>query len=205
MTMDDAWHFYTMKSLAQKNWDKFFKSGKHCLPIKLYEKELLDRLATHTKVVDLGCGDASLGIEVGKHNLNYVGVDYSTQAIERASINLKLFPNVELIQADINKLPTDQRLLDAELIFIRFVLAHIDDKKGLLETAKKLLRPGGKIFILSPIRPAGLTVNKDLEMISLVEGNIDLLCREVGLSLEIIAEEHFPNEQSFLGAYLCQP
>lgn len=191
-----------MKRLLQRDWNKFFRTGKHCLPVKLYEKKLLDELPINAKVIDLGCGDASLGIEVSKRNLNYIGIDYSAQAIKRASINLKPYPNTQLIQMDVNKLPIEQRLLNTDLIFIRFVLAHIDNKRGLLETAQKLLRPGGKIFILSPTRPVDLIVNKDLEIISLIEGELEALCKEVGLSFEIINKDCFPDEKLFLGAYL---
>jgi len=192
----------TMKKLLQKDWDKFFKLGNQCLSVKKYEKNLLDNLPIGAKILDFGCGDASLGIEVSKRNLNYIGIDYSAQALIRAAAKLKPYPNAKLIQADINEMPIDKKM-NADLIVIRSVLAHINDKKGLFDTAKKLLKPGGKIFILSPIRPDSLIVNKDLKMISLVEGDIDLLCREVGLSLEIIAEEHFPSEQAFMGAYIC--
>jgi SAM-dependent methyltransferase len=193
-----------MKNLNKKDWELFFRSGKHCLPIKPYEKDFLDHLPHGSKVVDFGCGDGSLGVEVCRRGLRYVGVDYSPSALEQALVRLKKYPRASLLCRNLNKIKLEKEMVGASAVFFRSVLPHIKNKNLILSVAKEALKHRGKIFVLSPICPINVKVNKKLEQISLKGGELEKLCKRIGLAVKKIVEERFPHQKISLVAYICE-
>lgn len=84
--------------------------------------EFLDRIGTPTTVVDLGCGDFSVGSRIAPSADRYLACDVSSVILARNRERWSL-PNVEFRQLDVSTdvLPT------ARVAFVRQVLQHLSN------------------------------------------------------------------------------
>lgn len=104
-------------------------------------------------VLDLGCGPlgalAAWAGVVGKRG-RVVGVDGSAGALEKARVLLPVaeFPQVQLIQADVNELSAAQLDLGdgADAAYCRLMLMHQADPARTLRQMASLVRPGGVVI-----------------------------------------------------------
>ena len=90
------------------------------------------------KVLDLGCGPAMLYKD---KDIDITGIDWSESAIEQAKLNN---PKGTFLVGDV----TNTLLPSAEYdtILILGVLDYFDDWTPVLEEARRLVKPGGKII-----------------------------------------------------------
>lgn len=112
----------------------------------MVELKLLD---SHSRILDVGTGPGKL-IEqvVNQTGLNCVGVDYD-QAMLTEAKKRHNFSKVPLLQNGRNgALPFKACCFD----FVSFcsILFLLNDPLPLLKEADRILKPNGKIFILSP-------------------------------------------------------
>jgi SAM-dependent methyltransferase len=97
------------------------------------------------KILDIGCGDGQLVTalrEAGGYR-NYLGIDLSTIAIERAGRNAD--ETTRFLAADAERFETAQRF---EAIVFNESLYYFTDPLGGAERYRALLEPGGG-FVLS--------------------------------------------------------
>lgn len=93
-------------------------------------------------VLDLGCGDGTITVEIATHlpGGKAVGIDASRGMIQAA--RLKAVSNVSFIHMDINDLAFEERF---DIVFSNASLHWIRDHDTLLRNTHKVLRPGGRI------------------------------------------------------------
>jgi ubiquinone/menaquinone biosynthesis C-methylase UbiE len=107
-------------------------------------------------VLDIGTGTGALLRELaasGARPEKVVGVDASTRMLERAR-SAKLPGEWQLEQADARKLPFGDESFS--LVFSSYLLNVLSDEDGtaLLREVHRVLAPGGRLVVVSPVAPS---------------------------------------------------
>ncbi|HZU38065.1 MAG TPA: methyltransferase domain-containing protein [Gemmataceae bacterium] len=98
----------------------------------------------HSKIVDVGSGLGILTRELALRmpDGEVWGVEKSTEQLAQAVCDL---PNLHFRQADAHALPLPDDHFD--VVFCRYLLEHVTDPAGVLREMRRILKPGGKIFV----------------------------------------------------------
>ena len=102
--------------------------------------------------LDIGCGTGwAVGQAAKKANKNgtFFGVDLSAKMIDKAQENFKEFSNIHFIKANSESIPLDNDLFD--IIICTNSFHHYLHPEQVMKEIHRLLKKGGKIFILDPI------------------------------------------------------
>ncbi|MGB4844897.1 MAG: class I SAM-dependent methyltransferase [Ferruginibacter sp.] len=102
-------------------------------------------LPPDAKILDVGCGDGfHLGLlkQFGKKSWTLEGVDIDSKAVKRA-IDAGL--NVHLGTVEELDLPTN----NYDLVFMIMTIEHVEQPDVVLQAVHKLLRPGGRVVIVT--------------------------------------------------------
>jgi len=122
------------------------------LGILLGENGLLNRKQVNKtfkfKIADLGCGDGTLTVEMGKFASSVVGIDNNPEilASARQKIERLGFKNIKLISEDIKQLSIPSKSID--VVFFSQSLHHLENPQYSLIEAARILRTGGQLMIM---------------------------------------------------------
>ncbi len=99
-------------------------------------------------VIDLGCGDGSLTLEMARFARHVIGVDFNPEVLAAARqrmdrLNLQ---HIALLAEDVSSLPLDSNTLDAA--FFSQSLHHLADPQRGFAEAVRLLRTGGAVLAM---------------------------------------------------------
>jgi SAM-dependent methyltransferase len=104
-------------------------------------------------VLDAGCGGGRFVELLSGHGARVVGVDVDLAGLDQASAALGAKPNVDLVQANLFRLPFRRGAFD--FIYSLGVLHHTPDPKAAFLELVPLLKPGGRIAVwVYPRSPA---------------------------------------------------
>lgn len=95
------------------------------------------------KLLDLGCGNGNLLVQLVKDGFALTGVDLSEAMIEQAKQRLNDY--AELIVADAGHLPFQAGTFD--ILVCNASFHHYPDSKDALKEMRRVLRPGGELLI----------------------------------------------------------
>lgn len=125
-------------SIVYKNMDdKLISLLKHHLCISGYN---------HPKVLDLGCGPASLTKKLlSIYEINLTGVDLSPSMVRLAK---ERYPDVDFYVEDAEALSFEDDYFDA--VFCSGVLHHFSEITTCLKEVRRVLKPGGIFLIREP-------------------------------------------------------
>ncbi len=122
-------------------------------PNKLIENpELLELLGevSGLEVLDLGCGDASIGLELlDKDCLFYLGIDGSKNMCERASVKLE-GTNGHVEHSSLEEYRYPENTYDR--VVSQLVLHYIENVDQVMKSVYRTLKPGGR-FVFSVQHP----------------------------------------------------
>lgn len=136
LQMDDAAFYESYWSAAGFNPRVALSPGLH---------RLLTRIPTSSSCLDVGCGDGSqYGTWLSNRVSSYIGVDVSQTALDLANSNGLLTRHV----ADASSLPFSDQTFDVVLLID--VIEHLSFPLPALVEARRVLRPGGFIFLTTP-------------------------------------------------------
>lgn len=100
------------------------------------------------RVVDAGCGAGYGSAILAKHAASVVGLDNSREAIEEAR---RAAPAADFLQGDCASVGLRDDSADVVVAFE--VIEHLENWQGMLEEARRILRPDGQLIVSTPNRP----------------------------------------------------
>jgi len=94
-------------------------------------------------VVDLGCGHAAYKVPWRQFCRQLVGIDISPGIRDSVWVGFK-------VRGDLYQIPLGSNSVD--LVIMRYVIEHLERPVEALREAARVLRPGGKLVLLTPNR-----------------------------------------------------
>ena len=113
-------------------------------------RHFLDRvLANGPSILELGCGEGNLTLDLASRGMDLTSIDLSTERIERAraratKLTLRIQPN--WIVADLNTFPLPRNQFDS--VVAHDSLHHILHLSRLCEDVTHALKPGGYFIVI---------------------------------------------------------
>jgi len=102
---------------------------------------------------EVGCGEGDISAMLLKKGYTGVGIDFATEAIERASKNLSTYienKKYRLLCSDFSD--NIQLENDFDLAVSLLVMEHVKDDRAFLKRIRAHLRPGGHAIVCVPTR-----------------------------------------------------
>jgi len=133
-------------------WDRVAHEKRFSHPLRL---DWLGRYSNQqARILDYGCGYGRTLAELSQAGFqNLGGVDFSAAMLARARVAV---PRSALIRNDGQSLPFKDDCFDAVLLFaVLTCMAYNYDQRQLLAEGKRVLRPGGLLYV------SDLLVNND--------------------------------------------
>lgn len=118
------------------------------------KKFLIENLNEEKDVLELGCGTAMNLEKIYNFDLkfkSYLGLDFTEAMLEIGADKFKGYPNVEFKLKDITKLDDIDKQFD--VIICTWVLSHLKYPVEFVNNAQKLLKPGGRLFLVFYTKP----------------------------------------------------
>ena len=119
--------------------------------IKIEKPWYLENIKADDIVLDLGCGNGQHSLKAAKRCKKVVGVDYNQRQLKIAqkSAKDKKIKNIEFLKLDLEKkLAFKKNIFDK--ILCLDILEHLKKRKQFLSEIKRVLKPGGIVFISVP-------------------------------------------------------
>jgi SAM-dependent methyltransferase len=105
------------------------------------------RLSRRKQVLDAGCGAGYGSAELARKAASVLGIDRSAEAIAFARAQY-LAPNLRFEEADCTALPAADGSIDLVVAFE--VIEHLQDWRGFLREARRVLAPAGQFIVSTP-------------------------------------------------------
>lgn len=108
-------------------------------------EELSSRMHPGMIAADLGCGPGELLSRLAENARQAIGVDSSQRMLELAGTRLAGRGNVSLRLGELEHLPL--REAEVQAATLSMVLHHVNDPRAVLSEARRVLAPGGTLFV----------------------------------------------------------
>ena len=128
------------------------------------------------EVLDAACGVGYGSAHLAEVASRVVGLDRSNEAIAEARREYAR-PNVEFVEGDLLALPFDAHSFDAVCAFE--AIEHLEDQRGFLREAARVLRPGGTFLASTPrVARTNLEPDNPFHRVELSAADFETLLRE---------------------------
>jgi SAM-dependent methyltransferase len=105
-----------------------------------YYRDVTRHFPPDAKLLDVGCGSAWLA----EHFSDYTGIDGSPEAVAAAAQKGRT-----IVHGDVDSpLPFDEATFDG--VVLKDLLEHVADPVSVVREARRVLKPGGRVFASSP-------------------------------------------------------
>ncbi len=105
-----------------------------------YYRDVTRHFDRGASLLDVGCGSGWLG----EHFEHYTGIDDSAEAVAAARERGR-----EILQGDVDEpLPFEDASFDG--VVLKDLLEHVADPVAVVGEARRVMRPGGRVFASSP-------------------------------------------------------
>ncbi len=105
-------------------------------------------------VVDACCGTGDLGLEFTRQGAHVVGVDFTPEMLEKALPKRdKRGVNAVFLHGDALRLPVASEVADVSCV--AFGIRNVADRGRGLEELRRVVKPGGRVFVLEFSHPPG--------------------------------------------------
>ncbi len=143
--------------LNEAKWDQWADTldgdGRKYVFLREAQTRVISLLDLYPNVhfLDVGCGTGWAVGQVAKlasDQGSFYGVDLSPRMIERAKSNFRGRPNLHFLQASADSIPLESDFLDMLICTNSF--HHYPNPLKALQEMARLLKAGGKLYILDP-------------------------------------------------------
>ena len=141
--------------LDSKFWARYFKVYDVLNSLIPYQ-ELLETICDELeikpgeKILEAGCGTGNLAIKIKERGGDVIGLDNCKEALE---IYKKKDPSAKVVLADLReKLPFPDNYFDKIACNNTLYVIPKEKQLDVLEELYRILRPGGKLVIVNPIK-----------------------------------------------------
>ncbi len=143
--------------LNENKWDRWAKTfddrGWKKEYLRKAQRSLVSvmNIKENMRFLDVGCGTGrALGYIAGqlKGKGSFYGADLSSKMIDKAKDNFKDCENFHFVRANAESIPLDDDFFDVIICTNSF--HHYFNPVNALREMRRLLKPGGKLFILDP-------------------------------------------------------
>ena len=112
------------------------------------KKSGFDSGTSELEIIDLGCGDGTLTVEMAKFAKHVTGVDINPDilAMARQRSDRLGLQNVSFLVEDASNLSLSSESLD--VVFFSQSLHHLENPQKGLHEAARILRPGGQVLVM---------------------------------------------------------
>ena len=101
------------------------------------------------RVLDIGCGDAGALIAFAERGAQCAGIEVDERSLARARVRAREHgTEITLQSASAEALPFDDERFD--LVMLDNVLEHVEDREETLREARRVLVPGGLLYMVTP-------------------------------------------------------
>jgi SAM-dependent methyltransferase len=101
------------------------------------------------RVLDIGCGDAGVIIALAEAGARASGLELDSASLARARVRAEEHGvQLELREGVAEALPFPAGTMD--LVILDNVLEHVSDRPGTLAEIRRVLRPGGLLYMVTP-------------------------------------------------------
>ncbi len=105
--------------------------------------------ATGARVLDVGCGDAGVLIAFAEQGARAAGIELDEKSLARGRIRAEEHGvDVDLRSGVAERLPWEDGSFD--LVILDNVLEHVRDRERTLQEIRRVLRPGGLLYLVTP-------------------------------------------------------
>lgn len=137
-----------------ENWDKWAEHYVSEYPRGHFILDTLRRYAPElriagARVLDVGCGDAGVLIAFAEAGAACSGIEPDARSLERGAARAEEHGvRVELRQSFAEEIPFADGAFD--LVLLDNVLEHVRDRDRTLAEIRRVLRPGGLLYLVTP-------------------------------------------------------
>lgn len=130
-------------------WNIYYSSKKR-EPFLHFTEEQIDSILAKfpnaKSALDIGCGEGQLLIQLEQRDIFTTGIDISSVAINEAGKHIK----GTLIKGDFEQFTFPNNSL-FDLIFVKFVIAFIQNPAAFFKKIDNMLKTGGGFILLTPV------------------------------------------------------
>lgn len=136
--------FSTMSEYKLHLWQKSY--------IDKIKKNLLGKNIKNKTLIDIGTGHGYVAVEMAKIGLNVIACDLTRESLDNIARFKKKFrlSNIRLIECKAEEIPLKAKSVD--YIVANAILEHIPQEEKAIQEWKRILKPGGKLFITVPLK-----------------------------------------------------
>lgn len=136
--------FSGMQTYKLAAWQKSY--------ITRIKKYMLDKEFKKKTLLDVASGSGYIAIEMAKMGMNVIATDLSPQSLKNLNNFKKQFKlrNLTLIECKAEKIPLKSKSVD--YLVANAILEHIPAESSTIREWKRLVKPGGKMFITVPLQ-----------------------------------------------------
>jgi ubiquinone/menaquinone biosynthesis C-methylase UbiE len=140
---------YDDSTLQQLYDDYYFQSSNYEKYKNWYVKaEFVKNILSSKKILDIGCADGRLVIELSKLGIESYGIDGSTYILNQANPKIKN----RLLQVNLNeKFPFEDNHFDG--ITSLHTIEHVHNLDNFMKELFRIMKEGGKAWIVTPDTP----------------------------------------------------
>ena len=156
---------YDDSTLQQLYDDYYFQSRSYEQYENWYVKaEFVKKILSSKKILDIGCADGRLVMELSKLGIDSYGIDGSTYILNQANPKIKN----RLLQVNLNeKFPFDDNHFDG--IISLHTIEHVHNLDNFMKELFRIMKEGGKAWIVTPDTPKNKQNPYDVNLKTLKE------------------------------------